>query len=101
MIKMIKSTYGLVKDDGSVEAMTPASGPFSVNPTREAELIALGVAEKVETPDGEPYEGMKMSDLKKLAAERGVDVKAAKSKADVIAEIRAAEAHSEAAEVEE
>ena len=43
MIKMIKSTYGLVKADGSVEAMTAASGPFSVNPKREAELIALGV----------------------------------------------------------
>ena len=63
MIKMIKSTYGLVKADGSVEAMTPASGPFSVNPKREAELIALGVAVAVE----DPYEGMKMGDLRKLA----------------------------------
>ncbi len=97
MIKMIKSTYGLVKADGSVEAMTAASGPFSVNPKREAELIALGVAVAVE----DPYEGMKMGDLRKLAAERGVDVKAAKSKTEVIAAIEAAEAPADAAEVEE
>lgn len=97
MIKMIKATYGLVKADGSVEAMTPASGPFSVNPQREAELIALGVAVKVD----DPYEGKKMSDLRKLAAERGVDAKAAKSKAEVIAAIEAAEAPAEAAEVED
>ena len=97
MIKMIKSTYGLVKADGSVEAMTAASGPFSVNPKREAELIALGVAVAVE----DSYEGMKMGDLRKLAAERGVDVKAAKSKTEVIAAIEAAEAPADAAEVEE
>ncbi len=101
MIKMIKATYGLVKADGSVEAMTPASGPFSVNPQREAELIALGVAVKVESPEGINYEDMKMSDLRKLAAERGVDVKAAKGKPEVIAAIEAAEAQADAAEVEE
>jgi len=101
MIKMIKATYGLVKADGSVEAMTPASGPFSVSPEREAELIALGVAVKVEPPEGAPYEGMKMSDLRKLAAERGVDVKTAKSKAEVIAAIEAADAEADAAEVTE
>lgn len=48
MIKMIKSTYGLLRADGTVAAMTPDSGPFSINEAREAELVALGVAEKVE-----------------------------------------------------
>lgn len=101
MIKMIKATYGLAKADGSVEAMTPAFGPFSVNPEREAELIALGVAVKVESAEGSPYEDMKTGELKKLAAERGVDVKAAKSKSEVIAAIEAAEAQAKAAKVKE
>lgn len=101
MIKMIKGTYGLEQADGSVEAMTPDSGPFSINPKREAELIALGVAVKVESPEGSPYEDKKMSDLRKMAAKRGVDVKAAKSKAEVIAAIETADAKADAAEVEE
>ena len=44
MIRMIKGTYGLMVD-GSVEAMTPHSGPFSISKEREAELVAAGVAE--------------------------------------------------------
>ena len=50
MIRMIKGTYGLMVD-GSVEAMTPHSGPFSISKEREAELVAAGVAELV--PDTE------------------------------------------------
>ena len=100
MIKMIKGTYGLRRGDGTLEAMTPSSGPFSINEAREAELVELGVAEKVDTPEEEnPYEGKTMADLRKLAAERGVDVKAAKSKSEVIAALDAAEA--EPAEAEE
>ena len=101
MIKMIKGTYGLEKADGSVEAMTPASGPFSVGEKREAELVELGVAVKVESPERNNYEDKKMSDLRKMAAKRGVDVKAAKSKAEVIAAIETADAEADAAEVKE
>lgn len=101
MIKMTRGTYGLRKADGSVEAVTPASGPFSINQKREAELVELGVAVKVESPEGNTYEDKKMSDLRKMAAKRGVDVKAAKSKAEVIAAIETADAKADAAEVEE
>lgn len=51
MIKIIKGTYGLKKGD-HVEAMTPGSEPFSLSPSREAELVEQGVAEYV----GEPAE---------------------------------------------
>ena len=99
MIKMIKGTYGLRRKDGTLEAMTSRSGPFSINEAREAELVALGVAEKVEIPETEnPYEGKTMAELRKLAAERGVDVKAAKSKSEVIAALDAAEAKPAEAE---
>lgn len=47
MIKIIKGTYGRVTDNG-VEAMTPGSEPFALSESREAELIAAGVAEKVQ-----------------------------------------------------
>ena len=49
MIKMIKGTYGLLLN-GVVEAMTPSSDPFTLPEAREAELVAAGVAVKVETP---------------------------------------------------
>lgn len=102
MIKMIKGTYGLRKKDGELEAMTPRSGPFSISKTREDELVALGVAEKVEAPETEnPYEGKTMAELRKLAADRGVDVKAAKSKSEVIAALEAAEAEQTTAEESE
>ena len=74
MIKMIKGTYGLVVN-GSVEAMTPHSGPFSLTKAREAELVAAGVAEQV--PETE--------------AALGVDASAAKTKREVIAMLEAAE----------
>lgn len=100
MIKMIKGTYGLRREDGELEAMTPSSGPFSISEAREAELVALGVAEKVEAPEVKnPYGGKNMAELRKLAAERGVDVKAAKSKSEVIAALEAAK--DEQADAEE
>ena len=42
MIRMIKGTYGLVKS-GTVEPMTKHSPAFSINATREAELVEAGV----------------------------------------------------------
>lgn len=90
MIKMIKGTYGKVTN-GVVEAMTPSSGPFSLSKSREAELVALGVAEKVEeTTQLSPYEGMKMTELRKTAEALGVDVSAAKTKKEVIALLESA-----------
>ena len=47
MIKMVKGTYGLMKN-GNVEAMTKRSEPFSISEKREAELVKAGVAVKVE-----------------------------------------------------
>lgn len=95
MIKMIKGTYGLMVG-GVVQAMTKNSAPFSLPESREAELIAAGVAEKVEKPDGQ-YDGMKMAELRKTAAARGVDVSAAKSKREVIAALEAADKADEGA----
>lgn len=83
MIKIIKGSYGL-RVNGVVTAMAAGSAPFSLSEAREAELVALGVAEKVEEPES-PYADKTMADLRKEAAERGVDVKAAKSKREVIA----------------
>ena len=42
MIRMIKGTYGLVKN-GTVEPMTKHSPAFSINAAREAELVEGGV----------------------------------------------------------
>lgn len=47
MIKMVKGTYGY-RVNGSVEAMTKRSGPFSLSEARENELVEAGVAVKVE-----------------------------------------------------
>lgn len=88
MIKMIKGTYGRVVN-GSVEAMTKHSPPFSLPEAREAELVAAGVAVKVEEPN---YADMKMAELRKVAESLGVDASAAKTKKGVIAMIKAAEA---------
>ena len=84
MIKMTKGTYGL-RVGGVVEAMTPHSPPFKLPEAREAELVAAGVAVKVEEPaKASPWDGMKMVELRKAAAAMGVDVSAAKSKKDVV-----------------
>lgn len=89
MIKMVKGTYGRVTK-GGVEAMTKHSAPFSLSKTREAELVAAGVAVKVEEPaQATAYENMKMAELRKIAAAQGVDVSAAKTKNDVIAILKA------------
>lgn len=100
MIKMIKGTYGRVAN-GVVEAMTKRSAPFSLPEAREAELVAAGVAVKVEENAGaKAYGNMKMAELRKAAAALGVDASAAKTKKEVIAMLEAAEAKQpEAAEV--
>lgn len=100
MIKIIKGTYGRVVN-GKVEAMTKRSAPFSLSEAREAELIAAGVAEKVEEPKQlKTYSNMKMAELRKAAAALGVDASGAKSKKEVIAMLEAAEAAAQNAEPE-
>lgn len=95
MIQMIKGTYGR-KVNGAVEAMTKHSPPFSLSEKREAELVAAGVAVKVEGPEKvSPYADMKMADLRKQAAALGVDVSGAKSKKAIIAALEAAQASGE------
>lgn len=100
MIRMIKSTYGRVVG-GEVEAMTKNSPPFSLSAAREAELVAAGVAVKVEEPaQVNAYANMKMAELRQAAAALGVDVSAAKSKKDVIAMLEAVETTEESSEAE-
>ena len=92
MIQMIKGTYGRVVN-GSVEAMTKHSAPFKLSAAREAELVAAGVAVKVEEPaQATAYANMTMAELRKAAAALGVDASAARKKKDVIAILEAAEA---------
>ena len=94
MIQMVKGTYGR-KANGRVEPMTRHSGPFSLAEAREAELVAAGVAVKVEASDkAKDYNRMKMAELRKAAAAAGVDAakaKAAKSKKELIDLLEAAE----------
>ena len=101
MIKMIKGTYGHVKN-GTVEAVTKHSAPFKLSEKREAELVAAGVAEYVEgSTQANAYENMKMAELRKAAAALGVDASAAKSKKEVIAILEAAEAQESEADTGE
>lgn len=91
MIRMIKSTYGRVVN-GKVEAMTKDSPPFTLPEAREAELVAAGVAVKVEEPaQANAYASMKMAELRQAAAAMGVDTSAAKTKKEVIAMLEAGE----------
>lgn len=90
MIKMVKGTYGLVVD-GGVEAMTKRSAPFTLPEAREAELVAAGVAVKVEEPaQAKTYAKMTMAELRKAAAAMGVDAGTAKTKKEVISMLEAA-----------
>ena len=100
MIKMIKGTYGRVVN-GSVEAMTKHSEPFNLPEAREAELVAAGVAAKVDEPTkADAYASMKMTELRKVATAQGVDVSAAKSKKEVVAILEDAKAKEQEPEAE-
>lgn len=101
MIKIIKGTYGRVVN-GVVEAMTKRSAPFKLSEKREAELVAAGVAVKVEEPaEDNPYGSMKMSELRKAAADRGVDASGARYKKDIIALLEAYDEKQESGLLEE
>lgn len=81
MIRMIKGTYGLVKS-GTVEPMTKHSPAFSINATREAELVEAGVAVYEAEPENTPseYNGLNMTELREAAAAYGVDASTVRSK---------------------
>lgn len=91
MIKMIKGTYGRVTDRGVV-AMTPRSPAFSLSEKREAELVAAGVAVKVDPVEavGVDYSSMDMKELRALASGRGIDTRALRSKKAIIEALEAA-----------
>lgn len=93
MIQMMKGTYGR-KVNGRVEAMTKHSAPFSLDEARENELVAAGVAVKVNESDNvNDYNRMKMAELRKIAAAVGADAtktKSAKSKKELITLLEAA-----------
>lgn len=73
MIQMVKGTYGRMTN-GRVEAITKHSGPFSLTAAREAELVAAGVAVKVEMPEHtKDYKHMKMAELRNAVAAMGID----------------------------
>lgn len=89
MIRMVKGTYGRVVN-GEVEAMTSHSAPFSLPESREAELVAAGVAVKVEEPaKANNYADLKMAELRRIAEARGVDVRGIRAKSEVIALLEA------------
>ena len=96
MIRMIKGTYGLVKN-GTVEPMTKHSPAFSINAAREAELVEAGVAVYEAEPEStfSEYNGMNMTELREAAAAYGVDASAVRSKKEVIALIEAAKAKAD------
>lgn len=80
MIRMIKGTYGLVKN-GTVEPMTKHSPAFSINAAREAELVEAGVAVYEAEPEStfSEYNGLNMTELREAAAAYGVDASAVRS----------------------
>lgn len=96
MIRMIKGTYGLVKN-GTVEPMTKHSPAFSINAAREAELVEAGVAVYEAEPEStfSEYNGLNMTELRETAAAYGVDASAVRSKKEVIALIEAAKAKAD------
>lgn len=96
MIRMIKGTYGLVKN-GIVEPMTKHSPAFSINTAREAELVEAGVAVYEAEPEStfSEYNGLNMTELREAAAAYGVDASAVRSKKEVIALIEAAKAKAD------
>ena len=96
MIRMIKGTYGLVKN-GTVEPMTKHSPAFSITAAREAELVEAGVAVYEAEPEStsSEYNGLNMTELREAAAAYGVDASAVRSKKEVIALIEAAKAKAD------
>ena len=110
MIKIIAGVYGH-NENGIINPKDVNSAPFSLSPEREAELVAIGVAEyaNVIIPDSDQDENynepddneddnpdnnepekpkyndrMKLSELQKIANGLGIDTQDLRTKAEVI-----------------
>ena len=57
MIKIVQGVYGFLDKSGIVRPKTEADEPFELLPEQEARLVALGVAEYVDEPEGEHEAG--------------------------------------------
>ena len=103
MIEIIAGTFGYY-NGRKVIPITKEDGPQQFDPELEARLVKQGVAMYVgEQPEAAPEtgdapvdpeydEGMKLDELKEVAAAYGVDASAMRKKADVIAAIEEAKA---------
>lgn len=108
MIEMIAGVYGLpVKQpDGTtrIVGMGPKSGPFSVSPEREAELVAKKIARYVEPPKDDEGDttgtaapaapavpeysaSMKADQLREIGKQHGLTFKVGMTKAEMVAEL--------------
>lgn len=117
MIEIIAGTFGYY-NGRKVIPITKEDGPQQFDPELEARLVKQGVAKYVdeqpvaptpaEKPGREPEagdapadpeydEGMKLDELKEVAAAYGVDASAMRKKADVIAAIEEAKAAADEA----
>ena len=98
MIRVIKGSYGLAMPDGTVQAMRPGSDPFEESKSQEALLVKQGVAVYVDEPTKESdvhhgelpvfNVGMKLSELKEVAAAYGVNV-VGKKKSEILSDLNA------------
>ena len=113
MIQIIAGTFGYF-DGRKIIPLTHESGPRQLDPGLEARLVKKGVAKYIgniehaqsenvhaQAENGtdevlktlpEYNEGMKLEELKSIAAEYGVDASAMRKKADVIAAIEVVQA---------
>ena len=98
MIKMIAGVYGLpvTEKDGQkrIVGMGPNSGPFSIDPKREAELVAQKVAVYVDAPapqvdnkdeaEAKSLSELSVKELREMAKERGLTFRVGMTKAAMI-----------------
>ena len=87
MIQIIKGKYGLLVN-GVVEGITKDSRPIKLSAKREAELVALGVAEFVEETVNFPE--MTVAELREFAKAKGITLGSARTKSKIIAVLEAA-----------
>lgn len=99
MIRIISNTTYGFNNGKFIEPKTKDSDPFSVNPKREAELVAAGIAEYVDEPTiegisadkkaeieihNQSLSGKTMNELTEIAKKLGIKQKAGMRKADLI-----------------
>ncbi len=87
MIQIIKGKYGLLVN-GVVEGITKDSQPIKLSAKREAELVALGVAEFVE--EAVNFSEMTVAELRAHAKAKGITLGSARTKSRIIAVLEAA-----------